>query len=74
MVSSLSISYQQDINFWLVSVQVVQIARIITSDHKTLCHNIWWNDAKRAYLKFINNEIIMRHIERNPCTLIYIYI
>ena len=28
---------------------------------------IRWEDATRAYLKFINNEIIMRHIERNPC-------
>ena len=32
-----------------------------------------WEDAKRAYLKFINDEIIMRHIERKPCTLRYAY-
>ena len=29
---------------------------------------IRWEDATRAYLKFINNEIIIRNIERNPCT------
>ena len=32
-----------------------------------------WEDAKRAYLKFINNEITMRHIERNPSTLMVWY-
>ena len=32
-----------------------------------------WKDAKRAYDKFINNEIIMRHIQRNPCTRRYTY-
>ena len=32
-----------------------------------------WEDAKRAYLKFINNEIIMRQIERNSFTLRYTY-
>ena len=32
-----------------------------------------WEDAKRAYLKFIDNEIITRHITRNPCTLGYAY-
>ena len=32
-----------------------------------------WEDAKRAYLKFIDNEIITRHITRNPCTLRYTY-
>ena len=30
-----------------------------------------WEDAKREYLKFIDNEIITRHITRNPCTLRY---
>ena len=32
-----------------------------------------WEDAKRAYLKFIDNEIITRHITRNPFTLGYTY-
>ena len=32
-----------------------------------------WEDAKRAYLKFIYNEIITRHITRNPCTPRYTY-
>ena len=32
-----------------------------------------WEDAKRAYHKFINDEKIMRHIEKNPCTLRYTY-
>ena len=32
-----------------------------------------WEDAKRAYLKFIDNEIITRHIIRNPFTLGYTY-
>ena len=32
-----------------------------------------WEDAKRAYLKFIDNEIITSHITRNPCTLRYTY-
>ena len=32
-----------------------------------------WEDAKRAYHKFINDEKIMRHIQRNPCTLRYTY-
>ena len=32
-----------------------------------------YEDVKRAYLKFINNEITMRHIERNPSTLRYTY-
>ena len=32
-----------------------------------------WEDAKRTYHKFINDEKIMRHIERNPCTLRYTY-
>ena len=35
--------------------------------------NFRWEDAKRAYLKFIDNEIITRHITRNPCTLRYTY-
>ena len=34
---------------------------------------IRWEDAKRAYLKFIDNEIITRHITRNPFTLGYTY-
>ena len=34
---------------------------------------IGWQDAKRAYLKFNNNKITMRHIEKNPCTLRYTY-
>ena len=32
-----------------------------------------WEDAKRAYLKFIDNEIFTRHITRIPCTLRYTY-
>ena len=32
-----------------------------------------WEDAKRAYLKFIDNEIITRHIIRNPFTQGYTY-
>ena len=32
-----------------------------------------WEDAKRAYHKFINDEKIMRHIQRNSCTLRYTY-
>ena len=34
---------------------------------------IRWEDAKRTYLKFIDNEIITRLITRNPCTLRYTY-
>ena len=32
-----------------------------------------WEDAKREYLKFINYEVIMRHIERNQWTPRYTY-
>ena len=32
-----------------------------------------WEDAMRAYLKFIDNKIITRHITGNPCTLRYTY-
>ena len=41
----------------------------------TMCKNnlFRWKDAKRAYPKFINNEIVMRHIKRNPCTLRHTY-
>ena len=35
--------------------------------------NFRWEDAKRAYHKFTNDEKIMRHIQRNPCTLRYTY-
>ena len=32
-----------------------------------------WEDAKRAYLKFIDYEIITRYITRNPFTLGYTF-
>ena len=44
---------------------------VIISNVIMLCFK--WEDAKRAYLKFIDNEIITRHITRNPCTLRYTY-
>ena len=37
--------------------------------YKYLYKYVWWEEAKRAYLKFINNEIIMKHL----CTLRYTY-
>ena len=40
---------------------------------KAIHEGIRWEDAKRAYLKFIDNEIITRHITRNPFTLGYTY-
>ena len=42
---------------------------------KMICCLIYfrWEDAKRAYLKFIDNGIITRHITRNPFTLGYTY-
>ena len=45
-------------------------------NEKVICHVFVffrWEDAKRAYLKFIDNEIITRHITRNPFTLGYTY-
>ena len=32
-----------------------------------------WEDAKRAYHKFINDEKIMRYIQGTQCTLRYTY-
>ena len=32
-----------------------------------------WENAMRAYLNFINNDVIIKHIEINPYTLTYAY-
>ena len=53
--------------------------RARTHDHRIGSHAPYpvaylrWEDAKRAYHKFINDEKIMRYIQRNPCTLRYTY-